>query len=89
MIDLDVTDGAPPARPPARRPARTPLHAPIRTSVVVLTVALMLAGFVLFGEREGGSRLNWSFAVAVIGSFFTLLAGIFSVLQLRASGVSL
>ena len=53
----------------------------------MLTVAVMLTGFILYGIEEDG--LNWSFAVSVVGCFFTLVAGVLSAQQLRASGVSL
>lgn len=53
--------------------------------VCFVSVLFMVIGFCIFGAKM--NNLNWSFAVTVIASIFTLVAGVLGIIQMRQSGV--
>ena len=53
----------------------------------MFVVVFMLIGFILFGSKHNHGDLNWSFAFAVIGSIFCLVASVLAIIQMKQSNV--
>jgi len=58
------------------------------SSICLFVVVFMLIAVIIYGAKYNQGSLNWSYAFAVIGTIFALVASILGLVQMKKSNVA-